>query len=412
MANTMTLGEYFKEAEAYEYSKEYFDIIKETTELDLIALYLENYDYMQERIEYGEEIHESAMFTEATEEVKKGFFKRIWDGILKILKALVKPFMALYTFLKNIFINKEAEEKKRIAKAEKLIAKREEDIEKWKANEDEKVVKSRKELNEDREADMERLVKLKEEEKKKNAEIQAKIVSYIGAFKSSERYRDIYKWIVSNEDDRMSSNTAMGQEAVRHINNILDNRVEDKECHNIIRKLNVFRFSMRMPVPRILTILDFDLFGGQDTMFKKLNHLVLEYTVNQTMNRDAFDILKDFKNVNKTLADGNFDAISMMDISEMLEINNRIAKFANNINDTYEKMKECNTESNHKKEEKDEFAKYSVRFKELFQVISEFYKNFMEANLKIKNTIDKYNYFKHVADEIIDKVLLILNGNF
>ena len=175
MANTMTLGEYFKEAEAYEYSKEYFDIIKETTELDLIALYLENYDYMQERIEYGEEIHESVMFTEATEEVKECFFKKIWNGILKILKALVKPFMALYTFLKNIFINKEAEEKKRIAKAEKLIAEREEDIEKWKANEDKKVVKSRKELNEDREEDMERLVKLKEEEKRKTLKFRLKL---------------------------------------------------------------------------------------------------------------------------------------------------------------------------------------------------------------------------------------------
>ena len=113
---TMTLGDFIKEATVYEHSKEYFDMVKECGELTLIGMYLDSYDYMKESAEFGEEVPTSvsAMFMEATEEdkdkkdakvddakvgeVKKGFFKRIWAGIVRIFKKILVPFKAIGAF--------------------------------------------------------------------------------------------------------------------------------------------------------------------------------------------------------------------------------------------------------------------------------------------------------------------------
>lgn len=113
---TMTLGDFIKEAAVYEHSKEYFDMVKECGELTLIGMYLDSYDYMRESVEFGEEVPASvsAMFMEATEEdkdkkdtkvddakvgeVKKGFLKRIWNGIVRIFKKILVPFKAIGAF--------------------------------------------------------------------------------------------------------------------------------------------------------------------------------------------------------------------------------------------------------------------------------------------------------------------------
>lgn len=113
---TMTLGDFIKEATVYEHSKEYFDMVKECGELTLIGMYLDSYDYMKESAEFGEEVPASvsAMFMEATEEdkdkkdtkvddakigeVKKGFLKRIWNGIVRIFKKILVPFKAIGAF--------------------------------------------------------------------------------------------------------------------------------------------------------------------------------------------------------------------------------------------------------------------------------------------------------------------------
>ena len=103
---TITIGEFLKECEAYPYSRERYEIVKESIEIDLMSLYLENYEYIKECKEYDEEIHESVMFTEATEEVAEdkaeSLIKKIWNGILKILKALARPFVAIAGFVKTM----------------------------------------------------------------------------------------------------------------------------------------------------------------------------------------------------------------------------------------------------------------------------------------------------------------------
>jgi len=117
---TMTLGDFVKEATAYPHSKEYFELVKESGELTLMAMYLDSYDYMKEAVEFGEEVPNSVsmMFTEATEdnpenkepvvddakagEVKEGFFKRIWDGIVRIFKQILVPFNALRAFFRRL----------------------------------------------------------------------------------------------------------------------------------------------------------------------------------------------------------------------------------------------------------------------------------------------------------------------
>ena len=117
---TMTLGDFVKEAAAYPHSKEYFELVKESGELTLMAMYLDSYDYMKEAVEFGEEVPSSVcmMFTEAAEgdaekaepvvddakagEVKEGFFKRIWDGIVRIFKQILVPFDALRAFFRRL----------------------------------------------------------------------------------------------------------------------------------------------------------------------------------------------------------------------------------------------------------------------------------------------------------------------
>ena len=119
---TITIGEFLKECEAHPYSRERYEIVKESIEIDLMSLYLENYEYIKECKEYDEEIHESVMFTEATEgkesvkiddskinEAKEGFFKRIWRLIVRIFKKILASFNAMGTFFSRMIKKRDSD---------------------------------------------------------------------------------------------------------------------------------------------------------------------------------------------------------------------------------------------------------------------------------------------------------------
>ena len=124
----ITLGEYLKECESFPYSLEYYEIIKEGKEIDLLGLYLENYEYISICKEYEKEIHESVNFTEATEEVinekQDSLIKKILNGIVKIFKLLIKPFTAIATLVReliNRIKNKTVKSKEEIEKIEFVL---------------------------------------------------------------------------------------------------------------------------------------------------------------------------------------------------------------------------------------------------------------------------------------------------
>lgn len=124
----MTLGEYIREAELFEYSKDYFNMVKEAGELKLMSMYIEANDYLIENGAYLDNYSSSyisEMFMEAkevaaakaednkpagdgkplnkteTNEVKDSFAKRAWDALKKVLTWILRPFKAIGTFLKN-----------------------------------------------------------------------------------------------------------------------------------------------------------------------------------------------------------------------------------------------------------------------------------------------------------------------
>lgn len=132
---SMTLGEYIKEATAFEYSKDYFDIVKEAGELQLMAICLDGYNYMAECVEFDIDVHESvvavfdeSVFTEApkVEEFKKmvrdkadkfvsdvkatggrikkmaeDFYQRAIGLLKRVVEFLMRPFNALSSMIKS-----------------------------------------------------------------------------------------------------------------------------------------------------------------------------------------------------------------------------------------------------------------------------------------------------------------------
>ncbi len=118
MNETMTLGEYVREAEVFRYSKEYFDLIKEANEVELMGIYLAANDFLVENSYTDNKtlIYVREMFAEAADTasgkplpvekataVKKSFIKKVWNGIVKVLKILVSPFKAMARVIKTSY---------------------------------------------------------------------------------------------------------------------------------------------------------------------------------------------------------------------------------------------------------------------------------------------------------------------
>ena len=131
MNRTVTLGDYIREAEVFRYSKDYFDMVKEASEIELMGIYLTANDFLVENtlfIESATASYISRMFTESEEveadgkpissskadSMKTSMIKRIWNGILKALRWIAKPFRAMRVALDSVikkYKEKETEEK-------------------------------------------------------------------------------------------------------------------------------------------------------------------------------------------------------------------------------------------------------------------------------------------------------------
>ena len=156
MNEKMTLGDLIKEASVFEFSKDYFDIMKEAGEVQLMELCLESYEYMAECVDYDIPIHESVVamfddtiFTEASikdkatefansvkdkagkfvqnaretgskiSNIAHEYFSRAIGLLEKIFSFVVRPFNAVGTMI-STFINKFSHSSKRTVAMEAL----------------------------------------------------------------------------------------------------------------------------------------------------------------------------------------------------------------------------------------------------------------------------------------------------
>ena len=109
MKENITFGEYIQECELFEYSKEYFDLVKEAGEITLMEIYLDSQDFMTENAEsLPDEVKttllcESATYNESmvqAYEEKAGdffgkignFFKSVGNALLSFLKRIANVF--------------------------------------------------------------------------------------------------------------------------------------------------------------------------------------------------------------------------------------------------------------------------------------------------------------------------------
>ena len=107
----MTFKDFIYECENYEYSNEYYDIMKESSELELMENYLDNQRFLQESVipdsisdgYFSESVDNDRIqqIMEAAEEKKKNLFKRIWEKIIKALEVVVSFFKKLFNKNKN-----------------------------------------------------------------------------------------------------------------------------------------------------------------------------------------------------------------------------------------------------------------------------------------------------------------------
>lgn len=93
------------EASAYQYSKEFFNLYKECSELDVIQQYVDSQHFIQENAEYVESMNQSSagymMESAATDEISvleesiKERAQKIWSTIVERGKALLKGMMSV-----------------------------------------------------------------------------------------------------------------------------------------------------------------------------------------------------------------------------------------------------------------------------------------------------------------------------
>ena len=117
----MTFKDFIYECENYEYSNEYYDIMKESAEISLMENYLDNQRFLQESVipdsisegYFSESVDNDKIqqIMEAAEEKKKNLFKRIWEKIINALEVVLNFFKKLFNknnqndkvTLKNIY---------------------------------------------------------------------------------------------------------------------------------------------------------------------------------------------------------------------------------------------------------------------------------------------------------------------
>lgn len=107
MECTLTFGDFIKEAEMFQYSQENFNLIKEASELNLMALYIENQSFMIDNKENIETMTEGFLMESASENDYESVlheyqekaaifgkniaerFKKIWVTFVSFLKKML-----------------------------------------------------------------------------------------------------------------------------------------------------------------------------------------------------------------------------------------------------------------------------------------------------------------------------------
>lgn len=123
----MKVSEFIRECENFQYSKEYFDLYKEATELDVMNTWLECQEFKAAHVEdenFNESYFVESPAQEKVEEKKKetdekeeGFFKSIWSKIKSLFSRFwnwVKSFFTKNDISKEAAaLNKTVEEAKK-----------------------------------------------------------------------------------------------------------------------------------------------------------------------------------------------------------------------------------------------------------------------------------------------------------
>ena len=101
----MTIKEYIEYVDRFEYSQEYFDILKESYEVSLMDRYIENQEAMMEYPSFFEGCtflmenvgtDKTSDLKEKNDTKKVGLLKRIW-------RIIVKALNSIYSFIKRLF---------------------------------------------------------------------------------------------------------------------------------------------------------------------------------------------------------------------------------------------------------------------------------------------------------------------
>lgn len=109
----MTIQDVLNECLAWDHSKEHYDLMKESSEIALMEQYISDQVYMLESADeevfkalteskyFGESATEENLqkIMEATEEKKKGFWSKVGNGIVKVLKAIGNFFKRIWMWI-------------------------------------------------------------------------------------------------------------------------------------------------------------------------------------------------------------------------------------------------------------------------------------------------------------------------
>lgn len=108
---SMTLGQFMEEAELFTVSKEYFDMMKESSEVCLLEQYLACQEYLLENSDDISDDTKASLITESAdnidqiyesaEEKKSGLWSKIKAGFMKVVNAIITFFSRLVNFWKN-----------------------------------------------------------------------------------------------------------------------------------------------------------------------------------------------------------------------------------------------------------------------------------------------------------------------
>ena len=116
-----TVADYIREAEAFPYSIDNFLMEKDLLDLNLMNVYLESKEFLEENQEFSY-IFKEAYDDKFTDTSEKDFWDKLFNAFVRILKWLLKPFNAIYAFLKSFF-DKERIEEEKLAKMEADLVK-------------------------------------------------------------------------------------------------------------------------------------------------------------------------------------------------------------------------------------------------------------------------------------------------